>query len=386
MEWRDRLERAAEAEALTALLADPADPRLREELCRLLFLGLATGFLTAFADPDQPDFVPPVNNLLNSSSVNPDFIYYQASIDGAGTYRISGERGEALFVLLDIAAGGLGVMDEPGPSLGTIDLDTLTIGPGGTFELILGAERPADVAGDWRPLDPRARTLVLRQAAYDWGAGRDGRFAIERLDRSRAPARLETAELARRLDRLAAHPQRYAGLWLRHMAGQRAKGLVNRFEHDDWAGRGGVAGQHYYQGLFRLEPGQVLLLETALPERVRYWNVQLSDPLWNTIDWLNHQSSLNGGQARLDADGRFRAVIALEDPGVPNWLDPGGWAEGAVMLRWTEASAGPEPQLRSLPADALRAALPPETPIVTPAERQAALRARRRGAQLRRRW
>ena len=227
---------------------------------------------------------------------------------------------------------------------------------------------------------------MLRQASYDWGEGRDGRFAIERVDVPLVPRRPDAAEIARRLERLAAHPQNYAGLWLRHMAAQRAKNLFNSFEHDDWAGRGGVTGQHYFQGLFRLEPGHVLLLETGLPEKVRYWNAQLADPLWNSIDWLNRQGSLNGGQMRLDSDGRARAVIALEDPGVPNWLDPGGWSEGAIMLRWTEASSAPIPALRSVLAGDLRDVLPADTPLVTAEERQLSLRNRRRGVQLRRRW
>jgi hypothetical protein len=147
-----------------------------------------------------------------------------------------------------------------------------------------------------------------------------------------------------------------------------------------------VAGQHYYQGLFRLEPGQALILETDLPETVRYWNVQLSDPLWNSIDWLNHQSSLNGRQVQIDSDGKFRAVIALDDPHVPNWLDPGGWHEGSMMLRWTEASSGPAPTLISVSVGELRDHLPADTPFVTPVERDIAVRARRRGVQLRRRW
>jgi hypothetical protein len=119
---------------------------------------------------------------------------------------------------------------------------------------------------------------------------------------------------------------------------------------------------------------------------VRYWNVQLSDPLWNAIDWLNHQSSLNGGQARIDSDGKFRAVIALDDPGVPNWLDPGGWCEGAIMLRWTEASSGPAPILKSVPIADLHDHLPGETPPFTSEARDVALRHRRRSVQLRRRW
>lgn len=384
--WRDYLGRAAEAETLLALLEDAGDPALAQEAQRLFFLSLAAGYFSAFADPDLPDFTPTVNTILNASSTNPDFIYGAAAIDGAGAYRISGQRGDALFVLMDIVAGGLGVMEQLGPSLGSVDFDTLTLDAEGRFDLLLSAERPAQWRGDWRPLDPKARSLVLRQAAYDWGTGRDGRFAIERIDTPHRPRRSAPAEIAERLMALAAYPRRYAGLWLGHMQRQREMGLWNQFEHDDWAGRGGVAGQHYYQGLFRLPAGSVLVLETQVPERVRYWNVQLSDPMWNTIDWMNRQSSLNGGQARIDSDGCFRAVIALEDPGIANWLDPGGWSEGAIMLRWTEASSGPAPRLTEVSLDGLDAYLPADTPRVDAARREQELRARRRGVQLRRRW
>jgi hypothetical protein len=114
--------------------------------------------------------------------------------------------------------------------------------------------------------------------------------------------------------------------------------------------------------------------------------VQLSDPLWNAVDWLNRQSSINARQARLDGDGRLRAVIALEDPGVPNWLDPGGFDNGSIMIRWNRASSGPTPALTSVPAAELRRHLSPDTPVVTPEQRDESLRARRRGVQWRRRW
>jgi hypothetical protein len=129
-----------------------------------------------------------------------------------------------------------------------------------------------------------------------------------------------------------------------------------------------------------------LLLESDVPERCLYWNVQLSDPLWNSVDWLNRQSSLNARQARLDRDGRLRAVIALEDPGTPNWLDTGGFDNGSVMVRWNRSSSGPAPTLKSLPASELKRHLPAETPVVTPDQRDQALRLRRRGVQWRRRW
>lgn len=385
-DWAERVASFGSTSDLLALLANPADPQLAAEAERLFFLTLASGWFTAFADPDQPDFVPAVNTHLNAVGTNPDFIYGTASIDGSGSYVISGERGDGLFLLLDIVAGGLGVMEPLGPSLGTLDFDTLTRDELGRFSLLLSAEKPADWTGDWHRLDPSARSLSMRQASYTWGEGREARIAIERIDKAHSPRRWSAEEIAERLTALAAYPKRLSGMALGFIKSQRDKGLWNALEHDDWAGRGGVQGQHYYQGLFRLEPGQVLLLETELPERVRYWNIQLSDLMWNSVDWMNRQSSLNGGQARLDGDGKFRAVVAADDPGVPNWLDTGGHHEGAIMLRWTEASSGPAPTLRLVNLADLRSHLPPDTPFVSPEERDGQLRARRRGVQLRRRW
>jgi hypothetical protein len=384
--WADDAVTFGRTAALLPLLERPDDPHLTAEAHRLFYMALASGWFTAFADPDFPDFVPAVNTHLNAVGTNPDFIYGAASIDGSGTYMISGTRGDGLFVMLDIVAGGLGVMDDLGPSLGTLDFDTLVIGDDGRFDVMLSARRPDGWHGNWHPLDPSARSLSLRQARYDWGSGQGARIAIERVDKGHAPRRWSADQIAERLAALAAYPARLAGMALGFIKSQRDKGLWNALEHDDWAGRGGVQGQHYYQGLFRLEPGQVLLLETELPETVRYWNVQLSDMMWNSIDWMNRQSSLNGGQARIDDDGKFRAVIAVDDPGVPNWLDTGGNSEGAIMLRWTGASSGPAPVLRVIDVADLKRHLPAGVPTVSRTDRESQLRARRRAAQWRRRW
>jgi hypothetical protein len=324
--------------------------------------------------------------VLNTVGVNPDFIYGAARIDGSGVYRLTGTRGDGVFVFIDLVAGGLGPMEDLGPSVGMIDLDACALGPDGAFDILIGGERPEGHTGDWFPLDPRAITLGLRHAYYDWGTGRDLRIAIERVDRPIGGAPMPAADIVHRLDRLSAFVERYAAFALGYGQRQRAQGFVNRLEYDDWAGRGGVAGQHYYQGIFRLEPGEAMILDTAVPDPVRYWNVQLNDPLWNTIDWINHQSSLNAHQAVLDGDGRFRAVIALDDPGVPNWLDPAGRREGSLMLRWTGARSGPEPSLKIVPAVDIRAYLPADTAHVTPQQRDTTIRQRRRGGQWRRRW
>lgn len=385
-QWADYLALLGRAETVLDLLADPADPLARQEAYRLMFMAIAAGFQSTFVDPDHPEFVCSVSNVMNSVGVNPDFIYGSASIRGDGVYRLSGKRGGGVFVLFDINAGSIGVLDALGPSVGFIDLDECTLGPDGSFDILISAQRPEGHGGDWVQLDPRACNISVRRAYYNWGAEEEARIAIERVDRPIGPVRLDAAEIARRLTALSGFVERYVGFAMGYGARQRAQAVVNRLEHDDWAGRGGLADQHYYQGIFALEPGQAMILETEVPERVRYWNIQLNDPLWNSVEWFNRQSSLNAAQATLDSDGRFRAVIALDDPGVPNWLDPGGHLTGSMMLRWTQASSGPEPRLSIVDAAAVRDCLPADTPVVSFEERQQALRGRLRASQWRHRW
>ena len=377
---------AAKAEKALDLLDDPTDPILRQQVQRLMFAAIATGYQSVFSDPDRPDFVPAVSSVLNTVGANPDFVYGYTRIDGTGRYRLSGRRGSSVFVFVDFVAGGLGVMDDLGPSVGLLDLDTFKIASDGRFDILLSAERPQGYDGDWFRLDPSATTAALRRASYRWGDEDDGAIAIERLDHATAPTLLDADEIARRLKRLSAFAERYTHFALSYSQRQRAQGYVNRLEHDDWAGRGGVAGQHYYQGIFQLQQGEAMLIDTALPERVRYWNIQTNDLLWNTIDWINHQSSLNAAQATIDSDGRFRAVLAPQDPGVPNWLDTAGRLEGSLMLRWTGASSGPTPLVSVVPLAKVRDYLPADTPETTPDQRQETMQRRRRGAQLRRRW
>jgi len=367
-------------------LANPADPLVRQQAQRLLFAALATGYQSAFSDPDFPDFVPAVSSVLNTVGANPDFVYGYTRIDGTGRYQLSGRRGTSAFVFVDIVAGGLGVMDDLGPSVGLLDVDRFTLTADGQFSILLSAERPSNYEGDWFPLDPRATSAAMRRASYRWGEEDDGAIAIERLDGPMFPRRKQAADIARHLERLASFVERYARFALGYNQRHRQQGYVNRLEHDDWAGRGGVAGQHYYQGIFRLAPGEAMIVDTALPDRVLYWNIQVNDVLWNTIDWINHQSSLNGIQATIDSDGRFRAVITPSDPGVPNWIDTAGHLEGSLMLRWTGASSGPEPVVSIVPFAEVRNHLPAATPTISTEQRQDVLRQRRRGAQMRRRW
>jgi hypothetical protein len=386
MEWPRFLQLIAAAENTLDHVVDQNDPWLLQEAVQAMMMGLAQGYHAIFSqDPQHPVLYSVLNTIIKSAAPNPDYMYFKCQIEEGGTYRISGFRGTTLFVHVSIGSFNMGVDDVPGPAVGHIDLDDLKLGLDGAFSVILSAERPSGYDGDWHRLDPRARSIGLRQASYDWVNEVDGRFAIERLDGPATYRRWPAEEVSYRLERLAGFPERYADLFLTFV--QKLKTHpVNEVVMNDWAGIGGLPEQAYYEGLFEFEEGEALIFETEVPERARYWGVLLADQLFNSVEWDKCQSSLNAFQAQLDTDGKFRAVISVEDPGVPNWLDPAGRYKGVVQGRWYQSSSAPTPTLRRVKLADIRAHLPPDTPTIGEAERKERLLERFRGAQFRRKW
>jgi hypothetical protein len=387
MEWSQFVDRIAKLDSTFEHLTRPDDPWLRQEAVQLVAMSLAQGYHAILAqDIAHPQFFSFLNPVIKSAAPNPDYMYRFAFLDSAGTYRISGFRGSTLFVHFAISTGVIGVDDVPGPVVGNIDLDTLTIGPDGAFELILSRQRPEGYGGDWYELDARAVCISVREASYDWLKEVDCRLAIERLDGQPSLRRWTPDEIASRLERLAGFPARYLGIFLPFVKNLRQQHPVNELVQNTWADIGGLDGQIYFEGTFDFDDDEALVLETDVPDTVRYWQVLLADDLFNTIDWEKCQSSLNGHQAHVDNDGRFRAVIATRDPGIANWLDPAERTSGVIQMRFYQASSRPSPTLKRVKLLELGNHLPADTRWVSAAERKEVLLARFRGAQMRRKW
>jgi hypothetical protein len=166
----------------------------------------------------------------------------------------------------------------------------------------------------------------------------------------------------------------------------RDQGHTNAFVAERFQGQGGIAAQMYYQGLFEFEAGEALILDSELPASVHYWSVQLVDPFYSAIDFIFHSAAFNRTQARVDADGRVRFVVSIDDPGVPNWLDSAGWQRGAMLWRWHRASTAPVPTVTKVRLADLRGYLPADTPLVDEAARAVERSARIAHYQSRRRW
>jgi hypothetical protein len=314
---------------------------------------------------------------------NPDFLNHNGFVDGRHTYRIYGNRRGNEWATIQVFRGFWG--DDVQGNQGNIDFDDVPTAPDGSFEIFLGPNPPADPKGKyWFKLDPEVRNamLAMRETAYDWTRVAPMEIHIELLDRDpAAPIYFDEAELAARTDRARKFAQ--ASFEFAMMGAQRLKGERNVFvENPAGRAQGGSPLGHWITMLYDIRPDEALILDMPVVP-ARYWGFQLGSVWGQTTDYSYRQSSINNRQARLDADGRFRAVIALKDPGVPNWLDPAGLPTGVTTLRFYKADETAVPVVTKAPLKEVRKHLPPDTPTVAPEQRRADLDARRR-ASLRR--
>ncbi len=311
----------------------------------------------------------------------PDTTYTYTALDPKGVYRIWGRRNSIYMVDLQIGESFYGTEDGGrNISLVSIDLNDVPTARDGQFEFILGGEKPADAAVNWYAMPPTARTITGRQVANDWLTEKEAELHIERLDpvSNRAPTAQELGEQARAIAifaaKLAHHPY-----GVKFHAGLKKRGMVNGgVELSPFSDAGGLANQYYFFGLFDLADDEALIVEIDVPLPCRYWNIQLSDEQNASLDYIYHQSSLNGNQWRVDADGRFRAVICHRDPGVANWLDTGGVQSGVFMGRMKDAAKAPGvPTAKKVPLAKVADHLPADTAFIGSEQRSRIVRARR---------
>lgn len=362
----------------------PSDPQSRADTLAILIGDLSRGYLAEIqGDPDYPEFLPLYNSGYNIAAPNPDYVYYGTPMSGGGVYRLRGLIGTNRFTFLQFTGRSDDKAGIASGVLGGFALNEIKAAADGTFELILSAERPQGYTGNWQKLDPRTTSVFMRAASYDWLKERDPVVGIERLDRPARRPRQKAGNMGAKLLSLAEFVKKDGLIWWRHMADLQKRGLWNKIGIEPW---GTFPGQVYLEGMYRLKDDEALILETEVPKNCRYWSFLVGDMQFRTIDWTNNQSSLNGFQAKIDADGKFRAVIAKRDPGVPNWLDTGDYSEGVIQGRWNVCDSAPVPTVTVVKLADLRKSLPKGTPTVTVEERDTQLRDRRLGAQMRRKW
>ncbi len=367
------------------LIRDPdttSSPLERATAIRYLTEFLAAGIdvCVAHSDPDYPELTRLANPNMRWGLNSPDCLYLIAPLRDDASYRLWGDPGTANHLDLQVNTGHPSDGDiQSMRTLATIAGRELKLEADGSVEIFIGGD---ERNRNWLPIGEGARHLLFRQNFSDWENERPAELLIERIGGAVGKMRERTDEIAARMDQLQSWIAKGGPLWETLSRGMRSSGwnALRVFTPGAESAPAGVRGQIHCQGNFRCAADEALLIQFD-PPLCHHWNISLVNLHWQSIDFVGHQSSLNGHQARLDPSGTFWGVLAHEDPGVHNWLDPVGHERGSLFGRFLQCEAElEEPKVRVVKLDRLWDELSHETPRVTKEEREHTLRRRRNAA------
>ncbi|CAM2746480.1 hypothetical protein BST27_01990 [Mycobacterium intermedium] len=290
------------------------------------------------SDLAQPVFFDMCSPNRMIGGPNPDGNYYLAMIRGDRRYRITGTRGTSAYLGLQILAGtGL----TPRRMAGYISDSDLAL-DSGEFALVLSAQEPDDLAGaQWLQIPEDASAVVVREYIADRAAEELATLHIDALD----PESVNTLTDADLADQFTAMAWSLMKLTTMHRTIKpellQSPNTLLTAEAADLGAADTTPDNLYMIGTFRLEPGQVLVLDIAPPD-TRYWNVTLESIWHECLEPRRRHSSVTNRGVQPDDDGRVRIAISAEDYGLGHWLDTGGRHRGFVVLRWLDNPSPPD--------------------------------------------
>lgn len=421
-----------------ALHAPPASDRNLAEGYRYL-LGMLYGTIgRALGDPLFPVFRRAIEPLTKSTIDNADAVYLCAPIDGEHSYVLRVRAGDTRhwrgeppaaegrkapqYVIFETPSryvGDSGSIAElrPGTAAngGVLDSSKLEVGPDGCFEILFAPARPDGYRGNFlatkatrrvkktdgsvESVEFTSRWIVLREIFHDWEREDLLDLELVRLGSEGAhPPPLAPEPAAAQLRRVGEWVNHQLRYWNEFYAvtletytsrsgdGKRFMPRNDLNPPNPGVAFGGQATNLYAGGVFELAPDEALLIEVTVPVPPAYSGFHVANLWGESLDFANHQSSLNGFQVEPDPDGVRRYVVAHRDPGVPNWIDTTGLPEGFLSLRWTYSERPaelPTTRVEKLRFEALRARLPASTRSVSPEERRERIRIRQAHVQRR---
>lgn len=344
-----------------------------------LALGLA--FHVHHNDPQHPELFRYMGPDRKQGGDNQSALYLGFAVDAAHTYRLYGNRGSARHLsITTVERGPTPWGGGMGAALFGRDLQS---DADGNFEIVLSAKPHP---GNWIKLSPQDFRITIRQFFADWETEQPMRARVELVGEVPPPPVLTAEKIMTGLRETGDWIKNTIRFWQDTM--DLFRKTPNRFI--SWrtltgdkvnATPGGDPACCYWN----VPQGQALILRTR-PPKCEYWNIEFNNPWWETMDYVHRLSGTNMHQAVLEDDGELIAVVAHEDPGVPNWLDTSGFVEGVMGRRWIFAETLPEVELTLVPHDTLFDRLPAGVKRITAGERQAQIAARRRGIYNRFNW
>ena len=297
-------------------------------------------------DPCFPEFSR-LDKHNQFGLVNPDNLYFLASIETPGTYVIYGKRGTSADLQIQVGAGEPGFSEDltsPIP-VSELDLGTLSVKRNGEFTIIISDTQPCDLKRGENWLcntkgELCANSVLIRESLMDWDTETGGTWRIERMDTIGKVNPLPSRELVNlQYERASDYLTGSTKGWIKFVEQLRVNLPANHMSAPRKTGQG-LPGQYNSAGHFQMNDDTVIVI-TVEESDARYQGIQLGDLWFNALDFRRRQTSLTTKQAYQSEDGKYRFVISIKDPGFENWLDPAGASTAFVFMRWQGISHCP---------------------------------------------
>ena len=316
-------------------------------------------------DASRPRFAPLASPVLKWGGEGADNPAHCAPLDPNRRYRIRGRMRDEVYVSFTVYTGQA-EGDWNDGVISALNHTEFEVRSDGTFEIDL-SPTPAPGALHMQPGKPNC--VISRHYWEDEICGmadpaKRVELDIECLDDPGFPRPLAPDRLA---DKLAAARHFIHGQTLARPA------QPDPSKQPEWfslvpntlprpmkwvpseGGGAGAVDNAYCAGLVVLGPDEALVVDGRWPECV-YANVMFWNRFQQAPDYRYRSGSLNRKQMQADAEGRFRFVVAHEDPGVPNWIDTEGHAAGTLYWRFLLPEGEIEqPRCEVVPLASLRA-------------------------------
>ncbi|GAB18913.1 hypothetical protein GOEFS_069_00390 [Gordonia effusa NBRC 100432] len=290
----------------------------------------------------HPYFVTSTGPYAKMGLDNPDTLYYHATVEPDATYIVRGKRGSTVDLSFQVLRGDYTPSEVPGGD-DAFDDRRLTIAYDGSFELTFGPALDGTPPPNYFVLGDGASMLAVREVYSDWPSETKGSVTIERVDSvGTAPTEPDVARMAKRYAIAAKMLMARVHTWFNFPKWFYLDEPVNTFTTPRRT-PGGLSTQYSSVGHFRLADNEAMVI-TVPKSAAPYQGFQLGSMWYISLDYVNHQTSLNSAQAQVDPDGMIRLVVANENPGVANWVETTGRRSGILQFRWqrTDEAIGPE--------------------------------------------
>lgn len=266
---------------------------------------------------------------------NPYTIYTQAPVNANCIYKLSGKKGNAIYLGLQVYGYQSG-FNLPTANIG---LANIVFNENDSFEIYLSETKP-EYAKNWLPIKKGDHAFLVRQYFNDRNNIVPSELKIERIDHNSyaGTTYLERLQHANKMITEYILGTIDINNLLRENAFNHYSNKEAQVRQPKYGGALYPTKDNIYEGCWvSLKKGEAFRVHGFLPQHTLYASYVFYDRWYNTLSYPTINCFRTKNEIVLNADSSFDLYISPEKIDHPNWINTGGLYEGSYSSRYLES-------------------------------------------------